>query len=260
MDPRAAAAELLDMRATQRVVRNLPEELLPADLTEAYAVQAEVVAGLLPAGGRAIGYKCACTSVIAQQALAIDGPLFGRVLEHTTSASGVTLPADRFVHRVIEPEYGFRLGSDVEPVPGGHTPASVAEHIDAIIPAIEIVDHRYESWAIGALPIAADNAIHGWWIHGEPVSDWRSLDLVGDGGVVAERNGAVVTTGSGANVLGDPLVVMAWLADELPRFGRRLRAGDVVTTGVTTDVFEAGAGDEIVARFSGVGEVVVSFS
>jgi hypothetical protein len=44
-------------------------------------------------------------------------------------------------------------------------------------------------------------------------------------------------------VLGHPLDVMAWLADELPRFGLQLRAGDFVTTGVATDVFEAGAGD-----------------
>jgi 2-keto-4-pentenoate hydratase len=52
---------------------------------------------------------------------------------------------------------------------------------------------------------------------------------------------------------------MAWLADELPRFGRGLRVGDVVTTGVTTGVFEAVAGDSVEARFDGVGDVAVHF-
>ena len=72
-------------------------------------------------------------------------------------------------------------------------------------------------------------------------------------------NGDVVTTGSGAAVLGHPLTVMAWLADELPRFGLQLHAGDVVTTGVTTGVFEAAAGDEIEAVFDGIGSVSVRF-
>jgi 2-keto-4-pentenoate hydratase len=52
---------------------------------------------------------------------------------------------------------------------------------------------------------------------------------------------------------------MAWLGDELPRFGMQLRAGDVVTTGVTTDVFEAKQGDEIEAVFDGIGAVSVRF-
>ena len=72
-------------------------------------------------------------------------------------------------------------------------------------------------------------------------------------------NGEVVTTGSGAAVLGHPLTVMAWIADELPRFELQLRAGDVVTTGVTTGVFEAAAGDEIEAVFDGIGSVSVRF-
>ncbi len=257
-DVLAAADELLSMRADQRISPNLPIGLRPPDLAIAYSIQEAVVAGVLPTDGRVIGYKCACTSEIAQAALRIDRPVFGQLLSHTSSASGVELPTERFVHRVIEAEFGFRLGRDVEPVDDGHDTASIADHIDAVVPAIEIVDYRYESWAVGALPIAADNAIHGWWVHGEPSIDWRDLDLATTG-VAVQRNGELVTSGSGAAVLGHPLTVMAWLANELPRFGRRLRAGDLVTTGVTTDVFEADAGDHIRADFDGIGSVELRF-
>jgi 2-keto-4-pentenoate hydratase len=253
-----ASAELLNMRAQNRIEPDLPPDGRPGDLAEAYRIQEAVVDGLLPAGARRIGYKCACTSEIAQRALRIDRPVFGQLMSHTSSASGAVLPAERFVHRVIEAEFGFRVGRDVEPLDGGHTIESIADHIDAVIPAIEIVDYRYESWTIGALQVAADNAIHGWWIHGEPCTDWSDLDLA-DSGVAVRRDDEVVTTGSGAAVLGHPLTVMAWLANELPLFGRSLRAGDVVTTGVTTDVFEAEAGDSIVAEFDGVGSVAVDF-
>jgi 2-keto-4-pentenoate hydratase len=247
------------MRTTRRVVPDLPVPLRPETLTDAYAIQDRVVAALLaPEGGRCIGYKVACTNEIAQAALQIDRPVFGRLMSQTTSPAGTTLPADRFTHRVIEAEFAFRVATDVEPVDGGHTPATIAEHLDVLIPGIEIVDHRFESWAVGALRIAADNAIHGWWLRGEPVTDWRGHDLAASG-VSVTLNGEVVTTGSGAAVLGHPLNVMAWLADELPRFGRCLGRGDVVTTGVATDVFEAGAGDECVADFGPFGSVSAAF-
>ncbi len=254
-----AARELLDMRASRRVVSDLPPGLRPQTLTEAYAIQDRLVAALVAqAGGRCIGFKAACTNEIAQAALQIDRPVFGRLMSQTTSPSGTTLAAHQFTHRVVEAEFAFRLGVDVEPVAGGHTPATISEHIDALIPSIEIVDYRFESWAVGALRVAADNAIHGWWIRGEPVTDWRGHELAASA-VSVTRDGELVTTGSGAAVLGHPLNVMAWLADELPRFGSRLRRGDVVTTGVATDVFEAGAGDSCVADFGPFGTVTVAF-
>ncbi|MET0459962.1 MAG: fumarylacetoacetate hydrolase family protein [Ilumatobacteraceae bacterium] len=254
-----AAAELLDMRASRRVVPDLPPALRPPTLADAYAIQQRVVADLLArSGGRGIGYKVACTNEIAQAALQIDRPVFGRLMSQTTSPSGTTLAAGPFIHRVIEAEFGFRIGADVEPVAGGHTHDTIAASIDALIPSIEIVDHRFESWAVGALRVAADNAIHGWWIHGEPVTDWRGHDLAA-AAVSVTRNGELVTTGSGAAVLGHPLTVMAWLADELPQFGRQLRRGDVVTTGVATDVFEVGAGESCVADFGSLGTVAVAF-
>jgi 2-keto-4-pentenoate hydratase len=255
-----AATELLDMRTSRRVVPDLPLPLRPETLSEAYAIQDLVVAAVMEkAIGRCIGYKVACTNEIAQEALQIDRPVFGRLMSQTTSPSGTTLAADEFTHRVVEAEFAFRIGSDVASVAGGHTPATIADHIDALIPSIEIVDYRFESWAVGALRIAADNAIHGWWVHGEPVTDWRGPDLA-TSTVSVSRDGELVTTGTGAAVLGHPLNVMAWLADELPRFGLALRRGDVVTTGVATDVFEAGAGESCVAEFGPFGSVAVAFS
>jgi 2-keto-4-pentenoate hydratase len=217
-----AARELLDMRASRRVVPDLPRALRPQTLTEAYAIQHRVVAALVAqAGGRCIGFKVACTSEIAQAALQIDRPVFGRLMSQSTSPSETPLAADQFT--------------------------------------IEIVDYRFESWAVGALRIAADNAIHGWWLRGEPVTDWHGHDLAA-ATVSVTRDGELITTGSGAAVLGHPLNVMAWLADELPRFGLGLRRGDVVTTGVATDVFEAGARDTCVADFGPFGEVTVAFN
>ena len=72
-------------------------------------------------------------------------------------------------------------------------------------------------------------------------------------------DGQVATTGKGSAVLGHPLNVVAWLADELPRFGRQLQAGDYITTGVCTDVFEAAAGQTVTADFGPLGSVSITW-
>lgn len=258
-DVLAAAEFLHELRRTGRVVDDLPAALRPVSLDDAYRIQTALIDRMLPAGSRRVGYKVACTSRVAQDALHVDRPLFGRLLAHSVHGDGAVLRSGGFVHRVIESEFAFRIGRDVPVRPDGHTVDSVAACIGAVIPSIEVVDYRYETWTVGALQVAADNAIHGCWVGGTPVTEWRDLDLAA-ATVEVTRNGEPVTRGSGAAVLGHPLEVMRFLADELPRFGLGLHAGDLVTTGVTTEVFEAEPGDVIEATFDGVGRVQVSFT
>ena len=60
-------------------------------------------------------------------------------------------------------------------------------------------------------------------------------------------------------MLGNPLNAVAWLANELPRRGVRLVQGDRISTGVTTDIYFAKAGDRIKADFGTLGSLEISF-
>ncbi len=113
--------------------------------------------------------------------------------------------------------------------------------------------------AVGALSLIADNAIHGAWIEGQPVADWRSIDLAAHP-VTLSVNGHRVGVGSGAAVLGHPLNVVAWLANELPRYGRHLKRGDKVTTGTAAPVYFANPGDHVISDFGAFGHVEVNWS
>lgn len=260
MDADAAAQHLLAHRQRRETMDDLPPGLRPGDLADAYRVQEILVGRLLKgSGGTAIGYKVACTNPIAQEALKIDRPVFGRLLSSTTFESPAVLAADGFVHRVVEAEFGIRMGATVPEGSGPHTAATIAPYVGEVLPSIEVVDHRFVDWSVGALPVAADNAIHGCWVRSEPATrDWRELDLAGHE-VTVTVDGRVATTGTGRAVLGHPLNVVAWLADELPRFGRQLQAGDLITTGVCTDVFEAAAGQTTTADFGPLGSVTIAW-
>lgn len=261
MDRITSACDFLyELRQSRRPVAALPADVLPRTLAEGYEVQEQLIQRLLAQlGGQRIGYKIACTSELAQKALGVEGPFFGVLLSHSTHPSPAVLPGSHFTVRCAEAEFGFEMADDV-PAGPTYTADSIRDFIGAALPSIEIVDHRYHNWqAVGAPSLLADNAIHGTWVVGERFADWRSLDFAHHP-VTLTINDEKTLRGSGAAVLGNPLSVVAWLANELPRYGRRLRRGDRVTTGVTTDIYLAKPGDRLVADFGPLGRAQLDFT
>jgi 2-keto-4-pentenoate hydratase len=259
MDRIEAAAEyLFQLRKKPRIVERIPAEFTPATAAEGYAAQNGLVRKLLEArGGTRVGYKIACTSLMAQQALAVDGPFFGQLLSHSCHGNGVTLPASAFTLRCIETEFGFEIAEDV-PM-GEFTAETIREFIAEVIPSIEIVDHRFTDWkTVGVHSLMADNAIHGAWVTGEPCRDWQRFDYASHP-VMLFVNGKPDFPGSSSAVLGNPLNVVAWLAKTLPQYGHALKKGDRITTGVTTGIYMAEAGDRFVGDFGGIGKVEMAF-
>ena len=250
-------AFLSDLRFSHRSVEELPPELTPPDLAAAYRAQAALADALCARwGGDWAGYKVAVTNPAAQRMLGVPHPVFGRILSARVHRSPVSLRAADYRTCLIEVEFGFRMADDVPERAGGHDRESIAPFVGDLYPAIELVEHHFAGIErVTPCSLAADNAIHGAWIHGEAVADWRGVDLASQPTrllVGGEEN----MRGSGGNVLGHPLEVVAWLANELPRHGLRLARGDFVTTGVTTDgIYPASASEHLVAEFPAFGRV-----
>jgi 2-keto-4-pentenoate hydratase len=252
---------LAGLRFSGRQIEAIPAAIRPTDLDTAYAIQDVVVGRLLTRqGGQRIGYKIACTSKGAQEMLHVDGPLYGQMLSFSSHAAPATVKRSDFTQCVIEAEFGFRMAADVPVAIADYSATSIVPFIAAILPAIEIVNFRFVDWTVvGANSIAADNAIHGAWVYGAPVTEWQHLDLATHA-VTLTVNDKKFDTGTGAAVLGHPLNALAWLANELPRHGKQLRQGDAVTTGVCMDVYFAAAGDRLLADFGVLGRVELTIS
>jgi 2-keto-4-pentenoate hydratase len=260
MNHSRAADTLLDMRLNKRTAADLPRDAKPVALADGYRVQELLVAKMLARlDTKPIGYKAAATNVAAQKQMDVDGPFFGTLLAATSHKSGVTLPASSFTLRIVEAEFGFEMGADVPASPIPYSAETVAPFVASVIPTIEIVDHRFHDWSsVGAPTLAADNAIHAAWVEGAPVHYRPSFNLAAHP-VDVIVNGKPWRSGSGANVLGDPLNVVAWLANELPKHGRGLRRGEKISTGTTAEVYFANAGDTVIADFGVLGAAEVRF-
>jgi 2-keto-4-pentenoate hydratase len=76
-------------------------------------------------------------------------------------------------------------------------------------------------------------------------------------GMTLTRQGELVDTGAGAAALGDPVRVVAWLANTLGAMGAKLEAGHLVMTGALHAAVPMAAGDVFRADFDRLGPVTV---
>jgi 2-keto-4-pentenoate hydratase len=262
------SADLLaQARINHKRLQELPGPIRPKTPAEAYVVQDALVDQLLVHyGGTAIGYKVACTNVTAQRQLHVDAPFSGRLLSafyfESLFESPARVEASKFFMRVVEAEFAFEMARDL-PATTPRSRKEIAAAVKGVLPSIEIVDSRFDDWTtIGAPSLIADNACNAAWVKGSPVTDWQSLLHTSDLAAQAVRvtvNGKLLREGTGGNVLGHPLNALEWLVNSLSARGIGLKAGQYVTTGVTTEVYMAERGDRITADFGSVGSVDLNF-
>jgi 2-keto-4-pentenoate hydratase len=89
---------------------------------------------------------------------------------------------------------------------------------------------------------------------GRAFSPVKNVDLVNES-VALEHNGHVVGTNMAAEVMGNPLNALAWLANQLGARGRALMPGDIVMSGGISKLLRGNVGDTIHAKFSRLGSV-----
>ncbi|WP_027525093.1 2-keto-4-pentenoate hydratase [Bradyrhizobium sp. Ec3.3] len=235
----------------------LESSLRPQTRGEGYAIQAALESS---SSGKLFGWKIAATSEAGQKHINVRGPMAGRILSDTVIADGGTASMRGNEMRVGEPEFAFRMARDLPPRSSSYGVDEVLAAVDTLHPAIEIPDSRFSDFvSAGEAQLIADNACAHLFVLGPPATaNWRAMDLVEQRPEITLRGQRYV--GHGKNVLGDPRVALAWLANELRALGITLRAGEVVTTGTCHPPLPIQAGDHLAADFAVLGKVSVRFA
>ena len=248
-----AARTIWSTWQANRRIDALPAACRPATRTEAYRVQ-EQVARL--STQKTFGWKIAATSLAGQKHIGVDGPLAGRLLEKRVFQSGANVSLANNRMNVIEAEFAFRMARDLPPRKAPYSLEEVVAAVASMHPAIEIPDSRYEEFvSVGAAQLIADNACAGYFVLGpEIVVEWRRHNLARHR-IAVSVNGKLARDGIGENVLGDPRIALAWIANELSLVGDMLRSGETITTGTCIVPAEVVPGDHVVADFGAFGRV-----
>jgi 2-keto-4-pentenoate hydratase len=249
------ARALYEARRTGVPIPPLTDEDPTLGVADGYAVQEQLVRMLLADGDRIIGYKVGLTSRAMQRSIGVDSPDYGPVFASTALPDEGELRLAGLIAPKAEAEIVFVLGTELR------GPCVTVEQARAAIAGatagMEIVDSRIADWRIKLADTVADLASNGALITSGRVEPIEGFDprLIG---MVLSRNGEIVETGVGAAALGDPVAVVAWLANTLGEHGVALEAGHLVMTGSLHAPLPLAAGDVFTAEFDRLGSVTLN--
>jgi 2-keto-4-pentenoate hydratase len=231
-------------------------------LDAAYVVQTALTQIRIEAGARVVGRKVGLTNLKVQRQLGVERPDFGILLDEMMRGQIVPIDHSELLQPRIEAEVAVVLAGDLadDRVFTSGDIRSATGHVRA---ALEIVDSRIAGWDITIVDTVADNGSSGLFVLGDDEVTLGDLDLaaIAMSMTRSDANGvSVVSSGTGADCLGDPLAAVAWLANEARDRGLPLRAGDVILSGALGPMVPVVPGDSFAADLSGLGSVTASFT
>ena len=252
----ALADRLAQARSDNRQIASLPEDEVPQSWDEAYAVDAMVAERL---GWERLGWKIAGTTARVREELSLPGPIYGRSYRRFLLDSPATLETANLLDPMVECEFFVTLTRDLPPREAEWMMPEIMDAIGAVHAGIEVAEVRYPLRSPLPMPaVLADGSANGHYVRGGAILDWR-LGLA-DVEVVLEVDGVVNCRARGAEVMGDPLVPVLWLANERRRWGDGLRAGETISTGSTTGILPIEGAHKIRAAFRNVATVEIEFA
>lgn len=243
---------LYEAQRDHRAITRLTAER-PIDEAESYAIQRALVEEYLERGARIIGKKTGLTSRAKQLQMKTEEPLYAYLLDHTILTDGAAIKRSELIHPRVEAEIAFVMdrplqGPDV-------TGDQVLKATRYVMPALEVIDSRYENFEFTLPDVVADQASAALVVLGGRARSPEGLDLRLLG-MVLEMNGEMLATGSGAAVLGHPADAIAWLVNKMADMNAGgLDEGDLVMAGGLVEAFAVEPGDHLRAEFDHLGPV-----
>lgn len=256
MDFKKVAEELFQAEKGAYQISRLTDQFPEMTVEDAYAIQLENISKKVLAGEKVIGLKVGLTSKAMQNLLGVSEPDYGHLTDKMLITEGEHCTLKELIQPKVEGELAFCLKKSLKGP--GVTIADVYNATGWVVPSIEIVDSRIKDWKIKLNDTIADNGSSAKLVLGSRMTKINDIDmrLVG---MILEKNGEVVSTGTGAEVWGNPAAAVAWLANKLSDFNIELKEGNIILAGAVTAAVPANSGDVFTVSFYGMGNVSVKF-
>lgn len=252
------AADLLrqawDNNEAGNPIRHLVDS---SNLTTAYMIQDYNDKIWQAQGRRLVGRKLGLTNKAVQKQFGISDPCYGNLYADMVHVDGVEITKRAVSDLRVETEMAVVLKKDLTQTE--HTLLDIIDAVDYILPAFEICDSRVTGWDVKSTDFVADNAAACMVVLGTKPVSLAMCDITRSE-MVTRRGDEVVSQGKATAILGHPLHALKWLADDLVRIGKPLRAGEFIITGAIGPAVSAKPGDAFDAEISGVGLISVSFA
>ncbi len=247
-------AEAVDEAArTGTAIAQLTDAHPDLDSVTGYVVQRLSIQRRLNRGERQIGIKMGLTSRAKMRQVGVNEVIWGRLTDAMRIEDGGEIALAGRIHPRVEPEIAFLLK---KPLSGRVSPAEALAAVEAVAPAMEIIDSRYRDFKFNLADVVADNASSSGLILGAPrpvgtdfANSWANL------GMVMRFAGQPVQIGSSAAILGHPLRSLVAAARLVAEAGEILSPGDIVLAGAATEAVALRPGLHVRTDIQGLGSV-----
>ena len=243
------AAHLAALYMNKQIVSN------PADLSiaDAQCGRDKFVGFLSQQLTKIVGYKAGLTNPAVQKKFNHDQPVLGVLFQEMLLPDGSEVPVSFGARPLFEADLLVRV-KDVG-INKAKTPEQVIQHIDAIIPFIELPDLLVqEPTKLNGATLTYINVGARLGITGKPVpiKDITVSQLADMSIRIVDGDNNEIDRGSGSDIMGHPLNAVVWMAQDLARSGHQLKAGDVLSLGSFSKLRPPKAGQTIRVVYEGI--------
>lgn len=154
---KAELAEFLENAELEaREVVKITDEYPDLTLTEAYEINDLIRDRKLARGTKQVGFKMGLTSKAKMDQMGVNRPGFGYLFDYFAIPDGGEINTAELIHPKVEPEIAVVLKTALKGP--GCTIADVFAAIDFVLPAMEVIDSRYENFRFDLVSVIADNS------------------------------------------------------------------------------------------------------
>jgi 2-oxo-3-hexenedioate decarboxylase len=248
MEATKLANELIDLHEHPRQVSPFSMRYPALTAESGYVAARAAHAHRLARGWTLAGRKIGFTNRTLWDRYGVREPMWGAVYDRTlvfSEGNKASVSLAGLVQPRIEPEICFRLKSRP---PVTRDPQALLACVEWIAHSVEIVQCHHPEWKVTIADCTAGNGLHGKLVLGTPVPVEKIAGLAAalpflkvDLFKGAERK----DQGIGSNVLGSPLLALAFLVEILSRQEEapQLVAGEIISTGTLTDAHPVAPGE-----------------
>jgi 2-keto-4-pentenoate hydratase len=234
--------ELVAAFAERRPMSAPPSARGAFELSNAYAVEHELVRMRREAGRSTVGVKVGFANKAMWRALKLDTLVWAHMYDDTVRYADTNDAVLSIAHMIapkIEPEIVFKMKA---PLGVGADGAIALEAVEWLALGFEIIDCPYADWKFQPADFVAAYGLHAALIVGEPLAVTAGnipelIEQLPKFTVRLSKDGQPVADGSGRNSLRSPALCLAELASAMAKQegAEPLAAGDLVSSGTLTE-------------------------
>jgi 2-oxo-3-hexenedioate decarboxylase len=221
------------------------------DMSDAYAVEAELVRQRKASGRTITGLKVGYANKAMWRALKLDTLVWAHMYDDTVryaSGNQASLSISKMTAPKIEPEIVFKVKNPV----AGADAAAILAGVEWLALGFEIIDCVYPEWQFQPADFVAAYGLHAALIVGEPLPVMpqnvpQIADQLAKFKLGLHRNGELVEEGAGRNSLRSPALCLGELARVTT-----LEPGSLVSSGTLTTPTLIGPSEQWKASLDGL--------